>query len=409
MNLWAVILAAGQGSRLAQAGVDAKKQFLTYHGKPLFWNSALTFARLPKITGLIFVFPEKEFLTAQEIVVDLDAEDGLGLPWLAVVGGKRRQDSVQRGLVALPDVCTHVLIHDSARPFFSPALAKNIIDALEESDAVIPALPVTDTIKKVDGDTVTETLKRTELRAVQTPQGFKLDLLFEAHAFANDNQLDVTDDASMVEAIDGAVRIVTGEESNVKITTPADLALLDPETAASAKQPAAPVVTVPRVGWGYDVHRFTKPDEKDSREFRLGGVPIPKGPCIKAHSDGDVLLHALADALLGCFCGGDIGALFPDNDPQFDNISSAILLNEVLEKMYKAGFEPVHADLTIITQIPKIAPWRDPIRKSVATLLRISPEQVNIKATTEEKLGFTGEKKGIKAVAVVTAVPRIEN
>ncbi len=403
MNLWAVILAAGQGTRLAQAGVKDKKQFLNYQEKPLFWNSALTFARLPMITGLIFVFPEKEFLQAQEMVIELDTQDGLGLPWLAVVGGERRQDSVQRGLVALPQDCTHVFIHDAARPFFSPTLAQALIDALKTSDAVIPGLAVTDTIKEVDGDTVKCTPERSQLRAIQTPQAFKLDLLFEAHAFVNENQLDVTDDASMVEAINGSVRIVPGEEGNIKITNPADLEMLD---TPYEHERSVPSVTVPRVGWGYDVHRFTGPDTTDARQLRLGGVPVPNGPNVRAHSDGDVLLHALADALLGCFCGGDIGALFPDNDPQFENISSAILLNEVLEKMYQAGFEPVHADLTIITQIPKISPWRDQIRKSVATLLRLTPDVVNVKATTEEKLGFTGEKKGIKAVAVVTAVPR---
>lgn len=403
MNIWAVILAAGQGARLAQAGVNEKKQFLKYKGNPLFWNSALTFAQLPKVSGLVFVFPENEFLQAQEMVVDLDAQEGLGLPWLAVTGGARRQDSVQRGLVALPDSCTHVLIHDAARPFFSPSLAAALIDALHEADAVIPGLAVTDTIKEVDADAVLRTLTRSQLRAIQTPQAFAVDLLFEAHAFANENQLDVTDDASMVEAINGTVRVVPGEENNVKITTPADLELLD---AAGVQQLPAPQRAFPRVGWGYDVHRFTGPETPDSRPLKLGSVPVTNGPCVQAHSDGDVLLHALADALLGCFCGGDIGSLFPDNDPQFDNISSAILLNEVLEKMYAAGFEPVHADLTIITQIPKISPWRAQIRKSVAALLRLPPDVVNVKATTEEKLGFTGEKKGIKAVAVVTALPR---
>ncbi len=403
MNLWAVILAAGQGTRLAQAGVKDKKQFLNYQGKPLFWNSALTFARVPVITGLIFVFPEKEFLAAQEMVIELDNQDGLGLPWLAVVGGERRQDSVQRGLVALPPDCTHVFIHDAARPFFSAALAQNLADALGTADAVIPGIAVTDTVKEVSEEQVKGTPDRSQLRAIQTPQAFKLDLLFEAHAFVNENQLDVTDDASMVEAINGSVRVIPGEENNIKITNASDLELLDPLVAC---EPNVSQVIVPRVGWGYDVHRFTGPETKDAREFRLGGVPIPNGPCVKAHSDGDVLLHALADALLGCFCGGDIGALFPDNDPQFDNISSAILLNEVLEKMYQAGFEPAHADLTIITQIPKISPWREQIRKSVATLLRVDPGVVNVKATTEEKLGFTGEKKGIKAVAIVTGIPR---
>lgn len=389
-DIWAVLVAAGSGSRLAAAGLGGPKQYLSWRGAPLFWHSARTFSRVPRVKGLVFVFPPADVDAQTERVAGLARSEGLGLDWRVVAGGARRQDSVRLGLDALPPECAHVLVHDAARPFASAGLVQRLIEALDAgARAAIPALPVTDTVKRAKGEVALETLDRGGLRAVQTPQAFERGLLVAAHARAEAEGLAATDDASLVEG-ECAVRLVPGEEHNVKITTAADLRLLD-EGAAR----------LPVTGFGYDVHRYGP-----GRPMVLGGVPIPGGPEIVAHSDGDVLLHALADAVLGCFGGGDIGQHFPDTDPAFAGVSSAVLLQEVLAKAGAAGVEIVQADLTIVAQVPKISPHREAIAANVARLLGLPRERVNLKATTEEGLGFTGEKLGLKAVAVVNGLRR---
>lgn len=388
-EFWAVILAAGSGSRLSASVGGVKKQFLNWKGLPLFWHSALTFSHLPQIKGLVFVFPPSEILEMTERVTALDEEASLGLDFKIVSGGTRRQDSVFNGLRGLPSSCSYVLVHDSARPFASASMISNLIEKLESgASGVVPAVEVTDTIKQVEGDVITGTPDRSTLRAVQTPQGFPLPLLYKAHEMADKEGWGVTDDASMLEMMGEKVVICPGEQSNIKITNPEDLKKLEEES-----------MPVPCVGWGYDVHRYGS-----GRPMILGGIPIPGGPEVVAHSDGDVLYHALADALLGLFGGGDIGLHFPDTDASFANMSSGIIVTEALAKAESKGIKIVHVDLTVIAQIPKLAPYREQIRKNVASLLGQPLDHVNVKATTEEKLGFTGEKKGIKAVATVTGL-----
>lgn len=399
MAIWGIILAAGSGTRLAAAGLG-RKQFLDWRDRPLFWHSVRAFARTPRVAGLVLVFPVDELEDMTARTAELERVEPQGLPIVCVSGGERRQDSVRQGLAALPADCRFVLIHDAARPFASPALIHRLVRALDEGEqAVIPAVAVKDTVKRsrdLDGrEVVAATLPRSELRAVQTPQAFDVGVLREAFARAEELNMSVTDDASLVEAAGGEVRIVEGEDGNLKITTPEDLRLLGQEAADDRLAPVRPVI-----GHGYDVHRFAR-EGAPGRPLRLGGVAIPNAPEILAHSDGDVLLHALTDALLGCLAEGDIGRLFPDSDPAFENIDSAVLLNEVLLRGQRRGLIISHADLTIIAQVPKVAPFREEIRRNVAALLRLSPGQVNVKATTEEGLGFTGEKLGLKAVAVV--------
>lgn len=405
-SAWAVILAAGSGTRLAPAlaqnGGAGRKQYLELEGAPLFWKSARTFARIQGVRGLVFVFPPEDLERMTRVVSDLYHRDPLGLPWRACAGGRRRQDSVRLGLAALGMGDGLVLVHDSARPFASAALARRVLEALGTgAEAVIPGLAVTDTIKRVDaGNVVVDTLERSALRAVQTPQGFALKPLLAAHARAEAEGWEVTDDAGLMERAGRAVLVVGGEEANVKITTPADLELLRPKAAPA-----------PRTGWGYDVHRYLAQGEADpkalakARPMMLGGVAIPGAPQVIAHSDGDVLLHALTDALLGIACAGDIGQLFPDTDAAFENMPSAVFVAEALRRVRAAGFRPVHADLTVVAQTPKLSPHKARIASQVAQLLELPADAVNVKATTEEGLGFTGEKRGLKAVAVVTALP----
>lgn len=396
---WALLLAAGRGSRMAAATGGTSKQFLLWKDAPLYWHSAQTFSRSGVVAGIIFVFPPDALARCEEEVRALDARCPLGLPWKAVSGGAERDDSVRNGLAALPSTAHHVLIHDAARPFMSARLVHAVRAALAGGAvAVIPALPVTDTIKMVEGDRVVSTLPRHRLAAVQTPQGFARAELEAAHAAraagAGQGQQPVTDDAMLMEAAGHTVRVVPGEKTNCKITTVDDMALLSP-----------PPSLQPRTGMGYDVHRYAQDaGEPKARPMKLGGVAIDKAPAVLAHSDGDVLLHALCDALLGCAGLGDIGEHFPDADARFDNISSAVLLDQVLTRVRRAGVRPCHADMTIVAQRPRLAAFKDAIRSNVARLLQLPPEAVNIKATTEERLGFTGREEGIKAYAVVSAL-----
>ena len=390
---WAVRLAAGSGSRLAPALEGRAKQFLLWEGAPLYWRSARVLAQSGAVGGVVFVFPPAALGAETERLADLVARDDPGIPWLAVAGGAERQDSVRLGLAAVPERVRHVLIHDAARPFLSASLVRRVCAALAAgAPAVIPGLPVTDTIKQVDAaapDLVARTPARHLLRAVQTPQGFDAARLRAAHAGAAAGATPATDDAALMEAMGEPVRIIPGEADNVKITNPEDLALL-------GNRGAPPL---PCTGMGYDVHRFG-----GERPLRLGGVEIPGAPGVLAHSDGDVLLHALMDGILGCAALGDIGQHFPDSDPAFSGISSALLLDRVLELAVAAGVRLCHVDMTLVAQQPRLAPWREEIRANVATQLGLGRHQVNLKATTEEGLGFTGRKEGIKAWALVSAV-----
>jgi len=387
-SLWTIILAAGQGTRLAASTGGTRKQFLHLEGQPLYWRSVMTMSAVPELAGVVLVFPVQELGRCSAELENLKNIDDPGVRILAVSGGDRRQDSVRLGLAALPRDCGRVLVHDSARPFFSAALVRSLLAGLtDEIGGVIPAIPVTDTIKQVENDLVLNTLPRDAMRAVQTPQLFPASLLRRVHAQALEEDWTVTDDASMIERAGHGVRIVPGETANLKITTPEDLRVL----ATPAPLP------LPCTGFGYDVHAYG-----GNRPMVLGGMPIAGAPFVKAHSDGDVLLHALCDAILGCLGLGDIGEHFPDSDDRFENISSGLLLSEVMNKARSQGLTISHVDLTVIAQIPRLAPHKAAIRGNVARLLELSDSQVNVKATTEEHLGFTGRKEGIKAVAVVT-------
>ena len=394
MQCWAIIAAAGSGSRLAGAGADRPKQFLNLDGVPLYWHSARVFGRVAGIRGIVFVFPEKMLAETTRDILNLVAAERFPLPYHIVSGGAERQDSVRNALAVLPPTCDAVLVHDAARPFLTATLAASVLDALQQGHvAAIPGVPLVDTVKRVAADErVMETVDRNTLRAVQTPQGFLRAPLAKAHMEAKNHGRSVTDDAALMEEAGVDVFVVAGDKRNCKITTPEDLALLHRKNEEK-RMPA------PRTGFGYDVHAFG-----GSRPLVLGGVPIPGAITVSAHSDGDVLLHALIDAILGCLCRGDIGTLFPDTDSRFSGIESGVLLAEVLRLAEKDHLHITHVDMTIVAQVPKIAPHRMQIASNVAKLLSLPPTAVSVKATTEEHMGFTGEKKGIKAYAVVSAL-----
>jgi len=387
MHPWTIILAAGQGSRLAH--LSEKKQFLLWKERPLFWHCLLTMARLPVMQGIVLVLSGSEHAAWDQEIRRLKRLDAIDLDIRLTAGGSTRQESSRSGLKAVPEGCDYVLIHDAARPFVSPQTVATVIDELAKgAQAVVPAVPVTDTIKQMRSGSL-KTLPRDALYAVQTPQGFCKETVLDAHRKAQESGLQGTDDASLVEILGKTVTLTPGDENNIKITKPADLERLRPTEAAWPRH---------MTGWGYDVHRYGT-----GRPMKLGGVPITNGPQIVAHSDGDVLLHAIIDAVLGCLGQGDIGDLFPDSDPRFENANSGMLLAEVLELAKKQALIIEHLDATLICQVPKLGPWKAQIRSNLSGLLELAPEQVSIKATTEEGLGFTGASEGIKAVALLTA------
>lgn len=400
MNIknYAIILAAGSGSRM-ELQDNIKKQFLLYQGKELWWHSFEKFYYSPLIHGIIVVFPEQEqeFQNAQQRAKELIKEHNYTIPVFFVKGGKLRQDSVFSALQIVPQDVQNVLIHDSARPFFSPILITDLLEKLsEKKKAVIPSLVLTDTIKEFVVNNVLErivtyTPNRNFLRTVQTPQAFHFQTLFQAHQNLRSKNKTFTDDAMLMEEIGESVYLIDGDPHNVKITVKQDLSLIE----------SMQNTFIPVSGYGYDVHKY-----QGDRPFILGGIEINTDLKISAHSDGDVLVHALMDALISCMADGDIGHYFPDTDKQYENISSLILLDKVMDKWKKSSLQLCHVDLTIICQKPKIAPYVLQIKKNMCRLLQLSETQVNVKATTEEGLGFTGQLQGIKAVALVSAIKK---
>jgi 2-C-methyl-D-erythritol 4-phosphate cytidylyltransferase/2-C-methyl-D-erythritol 2,4-cyclodiphosphate synthase len=299
---------------------------------------------------------------------------------------------VRAGLEALSDTKPDiVLVHDAARPFLSSALISRAIAAATKTGAAIPALPVTDTIKRVEADgRVAETLDRTALRSVQTPQAFRFSVLLEAHRrAAAAGRDDFTDDAALAEWAGLPVTVFAGEAGNMKLTSAEDFA--QAETAQLTS------LTDVRTGNGFDVHAFTEGDH-----VWLGGIRIPHSRGLLGHSDADAPLHAVVDAILGALADGDIGQHFPPSDPQWRGAPSDVFLKFAAERVRARGGRIAHLDLTIVCEEPRIGPHRDAIRVRVAEIAGISAERVGVKATTSERLGFTGRSEGIVAMATAT-------
>jgi len=378
----AVLVAAGQGVR---AGGHLPKQFQYVGGETLFRHSLRAFARTSSVSLIQPVIRPDD--------ADLANIEAKGLNILPpVFGGATRQTSVRAGLEALssrsPDI---VLVHDAARPFASVDLISRAIQAAEKTGAAIPALPVTDTVKRVNEAGVIEaTLDRSSLRVVQTPQAFAFPALLDAHRrAAEQGRDDFTDDAALAEWAGMKVSVFPGEPNNMKLTTSEDFA------RAEAIQSAA--LSDVRTGSGLDVHAFGPGDH-----VMLGGIRIPHSRALTGHSDADVALHALTDAILGALADGDIGAHFPPSDPQWRGASSDRFLKFAVDRVMARGGRIAHLDLTIVCEAPRIGAHRDSMRASIAKIAGIDVERVAVKATTSEKLGFTGRGEGIAAYATAT-------
>lgn len=377
----AIVVAAGRGLR---AGGGEPKQYRVVADQPVIRPSLVALATHPEVSAV------QPVIHPEDVRRFGDASAGLKvLP--PVFGGATRQASVRAGLEALaprkPDL---VLVHDAARPFASPALIARAI-AAAGSGAAVPVLPVVDTVKTVDAaGAITGTVDREPLRVVQTPQAFSFELLLDAHRRAvAAGREDFTDDAALAEWAGIKVTTFEGEAGNVKLTTVEDFA------RAEAAQVAA--LADVRTGFGFDVHRFA-----DGDHVWLGGVRIAHARGATGHSDADVVLHALVDAILGALCEGDIGVHFPPSDPQWRGVSSDRFLAFAVERVKARGGRIAHLDATIVCETPRIGPHRDAMRARIADIAGIPASRVAIKATTSETLGFTGRGEGIAAFANAT-------
>jgi len=363
MKNLALIVAAGKGARM---GSDMPKQYLPLDGKPLLLHSIEAFLSHPEIDAVCVVIAEGDSLYP-------DLKHDKLLP--PVTGGAERQDSVRLGLESIKDLkLKNVLIHDAARPYVSAELISRIIEALDEHDSAIPVISVKDSVR-VKGEAV----DRDEVFAVQTPQGFHYKRIADAHQRVKDR---FTDDAQVADAAGIRLFFVEGEEANKKITTPSDL---------------APRPFTLHVGQGFDVHAF-----ETGTHVTICGIKIPHSNGLAGHSDADVGLHALTDAILGAIGEGDIGEHFPPTDMEWKDADSAKFVRHAVKHVMQKKAEISNVDITIICEAPKITPHKSAMRTRVAEILKISEDCVNIKATTTEKLGFTGRKEGIAAQAVAT-------
>jgi len=382
----ALLVAAGRGLR---AGRGAPKQYRLVDGHPVLARALAPFLAEPAISRVVVVIGEGDDVLYADAVAGID-DIRLAAP---TPGGTTRQDSVRRGLRALArdGFDGIVLVHDAARPFVSLALIGAAIGKLGDVGmAAIPALPVTDTVKRTDDSGhVAETPPRDQLVTVQTPQAFRFKPLLEAHEAAEAAALHgFTDDAALMEWAGHPVATFTGDPANIKLTHAEDF------RRANAR-PGEVLVT--RVGTGYDVHAFGPGDH-----VWLGGVRIAHDQGVVAHSDGDVALHALTDALLGALADGDIGTHFPPSDPQWRGAASAQFLAFAASRVRERGGRIDHLDLTIVCEAPKVGPHRDAIRVAIAIAAGIPVEKVAIKATTSERMGFTGRREGLAALATAT-------
>lgn len=374
MKIAAIIVAAGKGER---AGTSLPKQFMPLGGGTVLFHSAKALTSHRRIDRTVVVVAEGQH--------DLAMEALAGTPVDAIItGGAERQDSVAAGLDAIGDADA-VLIHDAARPILPAEVIDRLIDALDQSDGAIPALPVADTLARADG-TLGDVIDRNGLFRIQTPQAFQTSALKTAHAKWTGTT--ATDDAQMVRAAGYQVTVVKGDPLLEKITQPADFAEAERRLAQRL---------IGRTGMGYDVHRLVA-----NEQLWLGGVKIEHSHGLSGHSDADVALHALTDALLGALADGDIGAHFPPSDPQWRGAASHRFVEHAAHLIRQAGGVIDHVDVTIICEAPKIGPHRDAMRASISQMLGISVGKVSLKATTTERLGFTGRGEGIAAQAVAT-------
>ena len=382
----AVIVAAGRGTRM---GMERNKVLYPLCGEPVIVRTARAFTESGLFDGGVVI------VTGAQDMEDMRAMlDRGGVPVRAIVeGGHDRQESVWRGIAACDPGADIIAIHDGARPLVTREVIAATIDSARRYGSGVAAVPLKDTVKRVDeSGLVVETPQRDLLRAVQTPQTFDAALIRAAHARYADSDVRATDDAMLIEWTGHAVHLTPGDPENIKLTTPEDMLLAGQVILRREGRKEAPAM---RIGHGYDVHRLV-----EGRKLILCGVEVPYERGLLGHSDADVALHALMDALLGAAAMGDIGRHFPDTDPAYAGADSGRLLDHVVGLLRGKGYGVVNADVTIICQRPKLKDYIEQMRENVAAHLGVDTDCVNVKATTTEKLGFEGEGLGISSHAV---------
>lgn len=384
MTTAALIVAAGRGSR---AGGEKPKQYQMLGGKPLLRYSLETLLGHAAVSRVAVVIHSDDSTAYAAAVGDLAGHPRLAPPCL---GGAARQDSVRLGLEALaPEQPAHVLIHDAARPFLGHSYVDRLIETLALAPGAVLAIPVVDTLKRDDSGYARSGVERQGLWRVQTPQAFRFADILTAHR--QSAGLSLTDDAAVAERAGLAVKLVPGTEENFKVTEPDDF--------ARAERQLMQRLGDIRTGQGFDVHAFS---DEAGRKLTIGGLVIPHDKGLAGHSDADVALHALTDAILGALGDGDIGQHFPPSDARWKNADSAAFLKHAVELVAKRGGMLAHCDVTIICEAPKIGPHRDAMRARISEITGIARDRVSVKATTTEKLGFTGRREGIAAQAIAT-------
>ena len=382
---WLIVVAAGKGERV---GLSYNKVFHLIAGRSVLNRCLDALARADCYEGAVLVLSESDLPHYEALTQKEGAHD---LVKSVAIGGPTRQASVQSGIRALPSDLLTISVHDAARAFLPPAIAIETRDSATACGSGIAATLVTDTIKRADADNrAIETIDRSTLRAVQTPQAFRADWLIRAHEMAEKDSFISTDDAALVEHYIAPVQLCINElgQKNIKLTTMEDIAMMQQRLMGSI-----------RIGQGYDVHRLV-----EGRDCILCGVNVPHELGLLGHSDADVATHALMDALLGACAMGDIGRHFPDTDAQYKGAPSIELLKAVIEKMTEMSFVPGNVDVTIVCEKPKLASYIDQMRECLAGAMGIHVGAVNVKATTTEKLGFAGRGEGIEAHAVATVM-----
>ena len=380
----AIIVAAGRGAR---AGAGGPKQYRGLAGRAVIAHTAEAFLAHPAIDAVRVIIHRDDDVEYESAMDALLSHEKLLPP---VHGGAERQDSVRLGLESLEDRApAFALIHDAARPFIDAATISRVIEALDEHDGAIAALPVHDTIKRAAGDKIDATVPRDALWRAQTPQGFRYDKILDAHRAAAGKVF--TDDAAVAEAAGLGVALVAGSPDNMKITQAEDFGMAEIILGRKKTQMEY------RTGHGFDVHAF-----EDGDAVVICGVEIPHEKKLKGHSDADVGMHALTDAILGALAAGDIGDHFPPSDPQWKGAPSRVFLEKARDLVAEAGGRIAHCDVTLMCEAPKIGPHRDAMRAALADILAIEPSRISVKATTTEQLGFTGRREGIAAMATAS-------
>ena len=385
LNTIAIIVAAGRGSR---AGAGGPKQYRDLCGRAVISRTVEAFLTHDEIDAVRVIIHRDDVSEYETAMGALLLKPKLLPP---VFGGAERQDSVRSGLESIKEKNpTFVLIHDAARPFVDAPTITRVIAALDKHDGAIAALPVHDTIKRANDSTMIETtVPRAALWRAQTPQGFQFNKILTAHIAATGQQL--TDDAAVAEAAGQHVALVAGSPDNLKITQAQDFGMAATLLGRGTKEMEY------RTGHGFDVHAF-----ENGNAVIICGVEIPHDKKLKGHSDADVGMHALTDAILGAIGKGDIGDHFPPSDPQWKGAASAVFLEKARDLVTQCVGKITHCDVTLMCEAPKISPHRDEMRESLSKILNIDIDRISVKATTTEQLGFTGRREGIAAMATAT-------